>query len=303
MLHPKVLPALTHSRLLPPNQNYAYFSGASAFPFPCAEAEFDMRNAWWLAEASLLSYADETFATQQWAGAGVVQVRAIRGPGTLCYVAVTDRFIIVAFRGAQVLRKGEGTTLPDVLEDWKTDAKVALVNCGVNGTVHQGFTMALDEVWWGRHQWPGLKAYLDSLTAGQAWRSLWFTGHGLGAALATLAASRYGQAAGLYTFGSPHVGDLEFAKSFRMPVYRFVNASDMVPSFLATFGRFEHVGVLKSIRSDGSIVDGPARDWRLGDRVRKLLAGRSHGIESFADHAPLSYAIRLWNACLQTSPR
>jgi hypothetical protein len=221
----------------------------------------------------------------------------------MCYAASTDHFSIVSFRGAEVLRKGEGTTLPDVLQDWKADANVALVYWGGEGTVHQGFAMALDEVWWGRHEQPGLKAYLDSLTAKPAERSLWFTGHGLGAGLATLAASRCGHAAGLYTFGSPHVGDADFAHSLRMPAYRFVNASDLVPSLLEAFGKFEHVGVLKSIRSDGAIVDGPTRDWNLGDRFRKLLAGGGHSIESFADHAPLTYAVRIWNACVQAPRR
>lgn len=133
--------------------------------------------------------------------------------------------------------------------------------------------MALDEVWWGRREQPGVKAWLDSNTAGPAQRSVWFTGHGLGAAPATPATSRYGRATGLYTFGSPHVGDRAFAGSFGTPAYRFVNASDPVPSFLASFGHFEHVGTLKYIRTDGSIVDGPVGVQRLGDWCRRLTAG------------------------------
>lgn len=301
MLQPKVLPTPTHRNLLPPNREYAYFEGASVMPFPCTVTDFDMGNAWWLAETSLLSYADESFVSERWAEVGVERIGVLRGAGTLCYVASTDRFVIVSFRGATILRKGKGTTLPDILNDWKSNAQVTLVNWGPNGAVHQGFAMALDDVWWGKHERPGLKTYLDSILASPAQQSVWFTGHGLGGALATLAASRYGRAAGLYTFGSPHVGDRDFARSFRIPAYRFVNASDPVPSFLASYGEFEHVGMLKRIRADGSIVDGPSEDRRLSDWFRRLVAGSGQGIESFADHAPVTYAIRIWNACIRAS--
>jgi len=299
MIHPKALPPQTCSNLLPPNRNYDYFSGASDFPFPCAVTQFDMRNAWWLAESSLLAYADETFAWEQWAKVSAeLQFRLFQGSSTRCYVVSTEQFVIVAFRGTEVLKKGEGTTLPGVLEDWKTEAKIALVNWDTNGAVHQGFAMALDQVWWDKHDRPGLNSYLDSLVAKPAQRSLWFTGHSLGAALATLAASRYGHAAGLYTFGSPHVGDRAFAQSLHIPAYRFVNGGDLVPSFLAAFGPYEHVGVLKYVQTGGSVTDTPGGVGWLGSRIRKLFAGEGHGIAAFADHAPLSYVIQLWNACV-----
>jgi len=283
-----------------PQRAYTYCSGASAIPFPGSDNGFSMGTAWWLAETSLLRYADEAFVSERWAEVGVEQVGVFRGGGTVCHVVSTDRWVIVSVRGVMVLRKGEGTTLPDVLQEWKSHAKITLVNWNPNGAVHQGFAMALDEVWWGRQEQPGVKAWLDSNTAGPAQRSVWFTGHGLGAALATLAASRYGRATGLYTFGSPHVGDRAFAGSFGTPADRFVNASDPVPSFLASFGHFEHVGTLKYIRTDGSIVDGPVGVQRLGDWCRRLTAGDGRGVTAFAHHAPVSYAIRIWNACIQS---
>ncbi len=301
MLTPRDLPIPSLRNLLPPNRAHPYFQGASDFPFPCAMTKFDLRNAWWLAEASLLAYADETFVCEQWTRVKPdLELRFFLGPAAKGYVASTDQIVIVAFRGNEVRKKGEGTTLSDVLEDWTTDAKVALVNWSGNGTVHQGFNMALDEVWWDKHDKPGLKTYLDTLVAKQAQRSLWLTGHGLGGALATLAASRYGRAAGLYTFGSPHVGDRIFAQSFNLPAYRFVNGADIVPSFLAAYGPYEHVGLPKYIGSGGSVRDRPGGLKKLGIRVRQLIAGGGHGLAGFSDHAPLAYVINLWNACAHT---
>ncbi|MCX5893209.1 MAG: lipase family protein, partial [Deltaproteobacteria bacterium] len=86
--------------------------------------------------------------------------------------------------------------------------------------MHRGFQAALDEVWERLHD------YLEGKE--NARRTVWFTGHSLGAALATLAASRYGKVRGLYTFGSPRVGDLDFKQAFLVPTYRFVNHDDLV---------------------------------------------------------------------------
>ncbi len=67
-----------------------------------------------------------------------------------------------------------------------------------------------------------MEAYLDGL-CGDGSRRVWFTGHSLGGALATLAAGRYERAPEVYTFGAPRVGDGEHVKSLDTPVYRFVN--------------------------------------------------------------------------------
>jgi len=94
---------------------------------------------------------------------------------------------------------------------------------------------------------------------------VWFTGHSLGAALATLAASRY-QTAGVYTFGSPLVGNQSFAAAFNAVFhdgagsrsFRYVNDHDVVtqvpPGPLAfPHGRFTHVDEPRGISRDGNV--------------------------------------------------
>ncbi|MCK7478059.1 MAG: lipase family protein [Candidatus Moduliflexus flocculans] len=83
-----------------------------------------------------------------------------------------------------------------------TNANFWLTDWTNGSKVHRGFKSALEEVW------DDLFPYLKALQ-GRGCR-IWMTGHSLGAALATLAADRYGEVQGVYTFGSPRVGNGRF---------------------------------------------------------------------------------------------
>src|SRR5262249_10320659 len=74
----------------------------TALPFDVAAAgTFSFVNAWWLADAALLSYWDRDEAKKRFrAGAGL-SAELIDNEGTQCYVAGNERFTIVSFRGTQ----------------------------------------------------------------------------------------------------------------------------------------------------------------------------------------------------------
>lgn len=80
------------------------------------------------------------------------------------------------------------------------------------------------QAFWRRCKARGLAWRLEEL--GRT-RSVWFTGHSLGAALATLAADLFEPARGVCTLGSPRVGDVAFATlfdaRFRQRSARYVN--------------------------------------------------------------------------------
>jgi pimeloyl-ACP methyl ester carboxylesterase len=63
------------------------------------------------------------------------------------------------------------------------------------GRVHRGFKDALEEAW--ADIFPYMKKLADQGC------TIWVAGHSLGAALTTLAADRFQEVGGLYTFGSP----------------------------------------------------------------------------------------------------
>ncbi len=204
-----VLPVVTLDTIAPPYLKYRYFEGCKERPFRPRATTFDMRNAWWLIEASTLVYAELKFVAQQFRKAGLKEVRFFEGrkTDTQAYAASNDDFAIVAFRGTEIRRRTGKADFRNVLADLATDAKIRLVDSGHGGRVHEGFKKALDEIW----EKGGLFQYIKNISSKNGRKlPVWFTGHSLGGALATLAAACYGDVRGLYTFGSPRVGDAEF---------------------------------------------------------------------------------------------
>lgn len=318
-------PSLYHllPPLLPPKSTFAHFADAARHPFQARAAEFSWANAWWCAEVSLLAYADAAPATATFTGSGgfarcePFDVR----PSTQAYVVETPQAVIVAFRGTQLPHpqlKLAGT-IPHVLEDVMTDARLRLADWRGGGRVHRGFRDALDAVW------PRVEAHLNRVAGA---RPVWFTGHSLGGALATLAAARFGRAQGLYTFGSPLVGDGDFAERFplRARTWRFVNNSDIVArvpvfagrGFLSfALERYRHVGHLRHIDRAGRSADVPPdRAARLLDTVLGRISALEAAIrdrkpgwwlsvaaDEFTDHAPYLYAVHVWNNLADSLPK
>ncbi len=133
------------------------------------------------------------------------------------------------------------------------------------------------------------------------------TGHSLGAALATLAADRYGNVQGLYTYGSQRVGDSDFQADFHVNTHRFVNNTDIVTR-LPPAVLYHHVGQMKYIDSEGHLHDNPMLWHRLVDSFRgsfghmfnalgQVRSGFVNEIplDQLTYHTPLYYALHAWN--------
>jgi len=95
---------------------------------------------------------------------------------------------------------------------------IRLAGWARGGRVQRGFRDALEVAW------ADLFPYMNNL-ADQSCK-IGLAGHSLGAALVTLAADRFQDVQGLYTFGSPRVGDRQFQENFRLRAYRVVNGDD-----------------------------------------------------------------------------
>ena len=194
-----------------------------------------------------------------------------------CYVVNSDKFLILVFRGTEIKpRPGEtnpirifSAILADLLADFNVEP-VPWEGSDQNGKVHKGFKKALDEVW----EEKGLFDYLKSKE--KPGRTFWFTGHSLGAALATLAWKKYsstGTVPGLYTYGSPRVGDSDFGNGFQEKTYRFVNNDDIVTRYLLA-ATYHHVGCLEYINANGVIEENSnaaAEDSDATTKIRSLL--------------------------------
>jgi hypothetical protein len=127
-----------------------------------------------------------------------------------------------------------------------------------------------------------------------------FTGHGVGAALATLAASRVqSPMARLVTIGSPAVGDAAFAETIAgMQVDRYVNCCDIVCTLPPARLDYVHAGRLHYIDAEGEVHrDLPPLEAMELDRMaaHENYPQATQWIENaaesreLADHAPINY--------------
>ena len=133
-------------------------------------------------------------------------------------------YLVLAFRGTE-----------KKISDWLTDARCVPTVVGKT-KVHSGFLEAFTT-----------KSGADGKTVQEAVEEilakeeakdgndnpfpLFITGHSLGGALALLATKLVAPDVNgaCYTFGAPRVGNYEYFRSVKTPVYRTVNSSDIVP--------------------------------------------------------------------------
>ena len=287
---------------LPPYEDYDYFQGSKKYVFQHSATSFNLINAWWLAEASTLVYSGESFVRSRFREAGLTEVKFFDKQSTQCYVANNDKFAIVAFRGSEIWEKNGKFDLRKVIADFLADVDIRLTDWQQSGKVHRGFKEALDEAW------PDLLPHIRKLQGKGC--KIWITGHSLGAALATLCAGRYGTVQGVYTFGSPRVGNEVFKENFDLKLYRFVNNEDIVPR-VPPQGVYVHVGELKFIDGDGIIRDTMIENERpvnlpADETYGQLNANQPNNNSfkgfvpaAFRDHIPLLYAIHLWNNMIE----
>lgn len=308
-LNPLPLPTDLSFEGLFAEKEHEFFQQADRLPFVPRAQGVHLVNDWYLAEMSLLVYReDRGLVRHALRRAGFPRVAFFSRHGTQALVAHNADAIVVCFRGTEVAER----------EDLLADIRFCLEPAN-QGAIHEGFSAALDQVWEPGDEAPPSDAasdgfilpYLRRIRSDQA---VWFTGHSLGGALATLAAARFHRgeapAQGLVTFGSPRVGDAAFAATYPVPAVRFVNDNDVVtqvPWPLAMID-YRHVGTHVLIDVRGDLHVAPSVADILDDRVRGMVEatrGLLDGaldlrpIDHLTDHAPIYYATHLWNALVR----
>jgi hypothetical protein len=315
---PKPLPADTWNNLFYPPRGYSYFENSDRFDFEPDAPAFSWKNAWWLADAALLAYVKDWPAVKDILTKARFDDTKQVGPdpvlstkGFFASRAGAAPFAIVAFRG----------TDKDDPRNAATDADT--VPAARDGyIVHQGFGKAFDQVWATE-----VEGMLADFMRAHPGACVYFTGHSLGAALATIAVTKFaGANCALYTAGSPRVGDDRFARAVLQKtkrVFRFVNSQDIVtqiPPEVPLEHYFRHLGLEKYIDRNGAIQDNPSEFGRALDVTRGVIAHDGEAVlESIAhpdeylqkvkqtlplvdpppylvgNHTPARYAIRIWN--------
>src|SRR5436190_23076342 len=105
---PKPLPDDTWENLYYPPPTYSYFQNSDQFDFEPGAPEFSWKNAWWLAEASLLAYVKKKTSEEVKAILTAArfddakQIGVNSDKSTKGFIAWRSRpspFAVVAFRG------------------------------------------------------------------------------------------------------------------------------------------------------------------------------------------------------------
>ena len=212
---------------------------------PVLRAAYSDRTAWLMARCSQLAYVEfETSQEPQLSGAlkelGLDFVRGFSNNATCAYLARNDRFAVLAFRGTT---SDFRTILSDIKIRFYRDKSGARTSTGFSEAyklVQQGIADAVDALE------PSLPLYI--------------TGHSLGGALAAIASTRIlpsDRIAACYTYGCPRVGDGEFTlQLWKVPVYRQVHRSDVVPHAPLAFG-YRQAGDFRYIKRNGKMVQDP----------------------------------------------
>ena len=292
---------------------YVPLEHASAFPFESASPVASRTNAWWLADASWLAYwKDADAVARVFRDRAGMTCRFVARQGAEAYFAACDAFAIVSFRGTQ----------PDDWDDLFDDACYKTDKWDA-GHVHLGFARRLTKIG------GDLEAFIAERPSGCR---VWFTGHSLGAAVATLAGYRHRAVlGGVYTYGSPLVGNEVFQQAvvgaFGTRSVRYVNDHDVVtrvpPAPFASPGRFTHIDHGRWIGPDGrvgttapsrlefvrDVFGGPKAILDVVDLHRLDFGGalplrrRPTLPDGLSDHTPLYYALHCWNDLVGSAAR
>jgi hypothetical protein len=200
----------------------------------------------------------------------------------------TQAFAAIVTQTGQPLVVFRGTE-PDQITDLGVDLIATLVKWPAGGLVHAGFASAFGSVQ------PAIATWLARCGAA---KPPVFTGHSLGAALATLAASTW-RSSLHFTFGSPRVGNAEFVSTIDLATAtRFVNCCDIVtrlppiaPGLYAEAGPMTYIdrnGIVEADISEGVVAEDcnqARRDYLIHD----AWVNGNVWARDLADHSPINY--------------
>jgi hypothetical protein len=275
-----------------------YDSTRSALYTPGLATDFfswdaELSEAALCAEMARLAYVKDVERLKTYLGRTAFHLVAAIGrqSGAQAFIAESVGEVVVAFRGTEADDPTDLVADGEFLKTaWPPPSGAALA--------HVGFAQQLDSCW----------GEVEERLSGVGKRVL-FTGHSLGAALATLAASLRDPDY-LATFGSPLVGDAALARSLQHTKHdRFVDCCDLVTRVPPEGLGYAHTGTLRYIDRHGRVSTSPSEAMIAADRrdafldylPTSLRIGHV-ALRELADHAPINYLSGVMGNRLASSP-
>ncbi len=234
-----------------------------------------LEKSLFLAEVALISYMTPQECNIAAGMLGFREGKYYDGDGAQGYWFQNEHDSVVACRGTE----------PNDWNDIRADTNALTAVGETFGRVHRGFKREVDDLW------PALEEALAANT-----RTIWFTGHSLGGAMATICAGRCllshikSEPAGLFTFGSPRVGDKQYIHYTNIPHFRWVNNNDIVARIPPFWLGYHHSGQELYMDRNGRLRN--LKGWRrISDRVqgfyRELVS--KFRIDHLSDHSIIRY--------------
>ena len=233
-----------------------------------------LRRSLLFAELSEICYLSRAEAGRLAFRIGFPEIRYYDRNSAQAYIFGNDDDRVIVCRGTE----------PNDWNDIRADLDLAKVIAETAGRVHRGFKREVDDLW------PRLEQALVNNT-----RPLWFAGHSLGGAMATICASRCqlsfikSNPRALYTFGSPRVGNHRYVNYVEYEAYRWVNNNDIVTRVPPWWLGYRHKGQEMYLNAYGEIRRLTA--WqRMKDRWRGFVSGlKLREFDHFTDHSIMRY--------------
>ncbi len=232
-----------------------------------------LKRALLLAELSSIAYLHPHETQEAAKQLGFDNTVYYDNDGSQAYSFANAADIVIAFRGTE----------PNEWNDIKADMDATKALAETVGHVHRGFKKEVDDLW------PELEQMLLS-NKGNLAKKLWFTGHSLGGAMASICAGRCllshidTQPEQVHTFGSPRVGTKRYINHAKVDYYRWVNNNDLVTKSPPVWLGYRHAGKEMYLDSAGKIRSLSATE-RRADMWKGLLSGiKKKELDYFSDH-------------------
>jgi len=226
------------------------------------------------AELSLISYLPEGEARKAAKRIGFDETIFFNRDGAQAYKFVSKADCVIACRGTEA-------------HDWndiKADADAVTAVSETVGRVHRGFKKEVDDLW------PAIEKEITNNSL-----PLWFTGHSLGGAMATICAGRCKLSTipstpeELYTYGSPRVGNRRYVNFTKITTYRWVNNNDIVAQVPPTWLGYRHTGTEMYLDFKGNLKKMTSL-LRFIDGVKGFFSSlMKWRVDQLSDHSMFEY--------------
>jgi triacylglycerol lipase len=300
--------------LFKPGISNQYFDINSPSPIYVGEIHFNLWNAWWLAELSRLIYREDrhnSYADSQSINTNEILTNVGMEKLGEIYSDETSTYgLLIKFKAFdKALQSGTSCLVlvfcgSNELQDWKTNFSAYQRRFYDCGSVHGGFQQAFLSI---KDKLLDLPEIHD--------HPLFITGHSLGAALATLCTAYLSdhdvKLDACYTYGSPRVGNNEFADSLSCKhIYRVINDCDVITTIPFDFVaiKYKHAGHPCFIDAETHVRLTMCNDdieqyqkiqlsntdniFKSG-LLEKLKVGEVELYSFLTDHAPINYVAKI----------